>query len=179
MRGGPPFHHLAIAQHDDFVGQGADHFQVVANEQIGQAVALLQIVQQIDDLRLNRDIQGRGRLVQHHETGLQHQGPGNGDALALAAGKFMGEAVHGAGFQADLFQGISNQGAPFVIAAAFFVHQQALFDDLGDGHARTERRERVLEDHLHLPAQGPQDPAAQILNSLTLKTDRTLAGDQA
>lgn len=50
------FHDLAVAQDDDFVGQGADHLKVVGNEQIGQTVALLQIPQQINNLGLDRDI---------------------------------------------------------------------------------------------------------------------------
>ena len=62
------FHDFAIAQDDHLVGQGTDHFQVMADKQIGQAVALLQIPQQIDDLRLDRDIQGRGVIVPWDKT---------------------------------------------------------------------------------------------------------------
>ncbi len=41
-------------------------------------------------------------------------------------------------------------------AVGHAVHQQRLADDLGDRHARIERGERVLEDHLHLPPQRSQ-----------------------
>ena len=91
----------------------------------------------------------------------------------------MGEAVHGARLQADLPQCVGDQLAPFVIAAAFTVDQQAFLDDLSDGHARAQRRERILEDDLHLPAQWAQDLATKIFDTLAVETDGALARDQA
>ena len=57
-----------IPQHDDLVGQGADHFGIMADQHMDQAIALLQIPQQIDDLRLDRGIQGRGVIVPWDKT---------------------------------------------------------------------------------------------------------------
>ena len=44
-----------------------DHTQVVRDEQIGQAEVSLQVLQQIDDLRLNRHVQRRDRLIANDE----------------------------------------------------------------------------------------------------------------
>ena len=42
--------------------------QVVGDEEVGEALLLLQILQQIDDLRLHRNIQRRDRLIAHHKA---------------------------------------------------------------------------------------------------------------
>ena len=47
------------------------------------------VAQKVDDLRLDQHVERAGRLVEHHEGGLQHDGAGDRDALALAAGEFM------------------------------------------------------------------------------------------
>ena len=72
----------------------ADHFQIVTDEEIGEAAPLLQIAQKIDDLRLHRHVERRGRLVEDDEFRLKHSRPGDRDALPLPAGKFVRIAVH-------------------------------------------------------------------------------------
>jgi hypothetical protein len=67
-------------------------------------VALLQVAQQVDDLRLHRHVERAGRLVEHDEPRLQHQRPGDGDALALAAGELVRIAVRTFRVEADLLQ---------------------------------------------------------------------------
>ena len=57
---------------------------VVRNEQDGQVQALLQLQQQIDDLRLHRDVERGHQLVGDQAFGLDRQRPGDADALALA-----------------------------------------------------------------------------------------------
>jgi len=47
-------------------------------------------------------------------------------------------------------------------------------DDRADPLAGVQARVGILEDHLHLPAQGPQLPCAEVLDSLPLEGD--LAG---
>ena len=66
-----------------------DHGQVVGNEQVSQPKLGLQILQQIDHLGLHRYVQGRHRFVADDEFGLDRQGAGNANALALAARKLM------------------------------------------------------------------------------------------
>ena len=66
------------------------HRQVMGDEEIGEAEFLPQRLEQVDDLGLDGDVQGGNRFVRQDEPGLQGQGPGNDDALALAPGKFMG-----------------------------------------------------------------------------------------
>jgi len=57
----------------------------MADEDIGQAELVLQIGQQVQNLRLHRQVQRRDGLVQHQKRGVQHQRARDGDALALPA----------------------------------------------------------------------------------------------
>jgi len=50
------------------IGDVFDHAQIVSHKQVSQVKLLLQLQQQIKDLCLDRDIQGRHRLVGHHQT---------------------------------------------------------------------------------------------------------------
>jgi hypothetical protein len=59
--------------------------QVVGDEQIGQLEAVLEVVEQVDDLRLHRHVERGDRLVQHDQPRLERQRPRDADALALAA----------------------------------------------------------------------------------------------
>ena len=56
------------------------------------------------DLRLDRHVEGRDRLVGDDELGLEREGAGDADALALAAGELMGVAVDGVGRQVDVLK---------------------------------------------------------------------------
>ena len=82
---GGDFDNPAEVHHGDAVADVADHRQVVGDEQIGQAQALLQFDKHFDDLGLDRHVQGRDGLVADDQAGLQRQGAGDADALALAA----------------------------------------------------------------------------------------------
>ena len=48
------------------------------------------ILEQVDHLRLDRHVERGDRLVGHEQLGVQGQGPGDADALALAAGELVG-----------------------------------------------------------------------------------------
>ncbi len=69
------------------------HAEVVRDKQICQLVFFLQILQQIDNLRLNGNIQRGNRLVADDKFGIQRKRAGNADALALAAGKLVRIAI--------------------------------------------------------------------------------------
>ena len=57
---------------------------------IGQAALFLGVHEQVEDLGLDGHVQGGYGFVGHDEFRVHHQGPGQADALALAAGKFVG-----------------------------------------------------------------------------------------
>ena len=67
--------------------------QVVGDEQVGQAEVVLQVVEQVDDLGLDRDVESRDRLVEDDQLRLEREGAGDADPLALTARELVREAV--------------------------------------------------------------------------------------
>jgi len=82
------------------------------------------------------------------------------DALALAAGERVGEAVHVLRAEAGQLEQRGDAVEPGA-TIAHAVDQQGLGDVVEDRHARVQRAERVLEDHLDLRPQRPQRGALQ------------------
>ena len=83
------FDHQAIFHDQHMVGHGADHRNVVGDQQVTQAALSLQTLQQCQHLFLNRHIQRTGGLVQHQDVGFDDQRSGNRQPLPLTAGKLM------------------------------------------------------------------------------------------
>ena len=71
------------------VGDLGDDAEIVGDEQDSSSLATLQIADQLQDLRLRRDIEGRRRLVRDQNPRLERKRHGDHGPLALAAGKFM------------------------------------------------------------------------------------------
>src|SRR3546814_16539512 len=57
------FHQLAEVHHQHAVADMADDSQIVRNEQDREVIPALQVAQQIDDLRLDRNVERRYRLI--------------------------------------------------------------------------------------------------------------------
>ncbi len=88
--------------HDgDAVAHMAHHAQIVADEQAGEIELAAQLQEQIEDLRLDGDIEGGHRLVADQQIGLHGQRAGDGDALALAARELMRIPVGEIGVETD------------------------------------------------------------------------------
>ncbi len=125
-----------------------DDAQVVADEQERQAHVLLQFLQEVQHVGLDRDVERRDALVGDDEARLRDQRPGDGDALALTAGEGVREAAQV--FQVEPALG-GDLAHPFVGLGAGLgqAHDlQRLGDDVTHGHARAERGVGVLEDQL-------------------------------
>ncbi len=133
-----------------------DDREVVGDEQVRQPELPLQVLHQVDDLRLDRDVERGDRLVGDDEVRIERECAGEADALALAAAELVrvaGGCVRG---QADDLKQLADALADRLAPADEAVHPERLSDDATDAVARVERRERVLEDHLHPAAQRPQ-----------------------
>ena len=150
-------------------------------------VLVLQLFEQLQDLKLDRHVERRGRLVGNEELRRAGERDGDHDALTHTAGKLMRELI-----DAPLRIGDADCGqqADRLGARRFFVHApvaQKVFHDLpSDGHGRIERGQRVLKDDGDLaPAKALQLFPAHGQNIGAVKTDlaprQDLAGglDQA
>src|SRR5258706_8588241 len=65
------------------------HRKVMRDEDVGEPKPVLKVAQQVQDLRTDRHVQRRDRLVADDELRLDRERARNGDALALAAGEFV------------------------------------------------------------------------------------------
>ena len=142
----------------------------MGDEHVGQPPLLLQILQQVQNLGLDGHVQGGHRLVTDDEPGMQGQGLGDGNALALASGELVGVAVLGA------------LGHPHQIQQP--VH--LLFHGLAGGQAVVDHGVRqnlkhvlfgvqggvtVLKHHLQLGADCLQLPGLRVCELQPVKAD--------
>ena len=173
-------HHLAEIKHHYPVADVPHDGEIVRDEDQRQTHLGLQIHQQIDDLRLDRDIEGRDRLVADNQLRLVDDRPRDADALALPAGEFMRIAVDLVGQEPHLGHHRLHPLLHLGLLEVGAEGDQRLGDDLTHGHARVQGSQRVLEDDLHL---APQIAHAAIveLGKILAQPDRAPAtqGEQA
>jgi hypothetical protein len=127
----------------------------VCYEQIGQPVISLQILQQVENLRLDRNVERRNRLVAYDEVGLHRQRTGNTDSLALAARELVGIATSMLLSKSDLLEQVGDAysgrrplGQP--------MDTESLPDDCTDRQPGVERRIRVLKNDLHATSKAAE-----------------------
>ena len=128
-----------------------DDGEVVRDEDVGQVEFVLQVLQQVQHLRLHRHVERRHRLVADQDVGLHRQAARDRDPLPLAAGEFVRVLVERDFRQADLLQQLEREVGALLRGCADAVDLHRLGQDLPDGEARIERRVRILEDDLDAP----------------------------
>src|SRR5215469_10567173 len=109
--------------------------EIVSNEQVGQIFFALQVHHQIDDLRLDRDVERRNRFVTNDELRVQCERARDTDALALPAGEFMRITAHLMAAQSDL---VKERSDPLLLllATGDTVNLQRFADNVPSRHAR-------------------------------------------
>ena len=80
----------------------------MGDKEISKPHLLLQILQHINDLCLDRDIQGRDGLIADNKFGTYGQSPRYAHTLPLSAGKFMGIAAGVISIETDPGKQIQN-----------------------------------------------------------------------
>ena len=75
---------LAALHHDDTVGEVGDHAHVVGDQQDARVDAVAQVADQLEDLRLHGDVEGRRRLVGDQHRRIAGQCLGDHRPLPLA-----------------------------------------------------------------------------------------------
>ena len=112
--------------------------------------AFLQILEQVEDLRLNRHIQRRDRLITNDQFRMAHQRPRDPNPLPLTATKGVRVAAHVSLLETDELERVANHSS----AASPFrdvVIKQRLQHNITYPHTRIQRRAGVLEDHMEVP----------------------------
>src|SRR3954447_4827360 len=163
---------LAQVHHRDPVTHVLDHGQVVRDEHVGEVELLLQIRQQVDDLRLDRYVQRRHRLVADHQLRPQREGARHPDPLPLATGEVGREPVVVLGVQPDQLHQFLDLLLPLATGGDV-VDRKRVTDDRPAPAARVQRAVRVLEDHLDVPPYRSHRPARELADLGVLEPHRS------
>ena len=101
---GAGFDDATVLHDGDAMAEVAHQRHGVGDEEIGEAVALLEVAQQVDDLRPHGNIERADGFVQDKKLGAEGDGARNVDALTLTAGELVGIAAESGGVKADLYE---------------------------------------------------------------------------
>ena len=159
-----------LLHHSDIVGDTAHDAEIVRDEQHRHPELRLQVLEQAEDLRLDRDVErGRG-LVGDEKVRPVGERHGDHDALPLAARQLMREGTEARRGIGDADVGEQRDDAiPQLVAADPAVQRQDLPDLSLDRVERVQRRHGFLEHHgdgaaADIPHVGfgrPQEVAAR------------------
>ena len=95
-----------------------DDGEVVANEDERQTPIALQVEKQIQNLRLNRNVERRDGFVANQQVRTGDQGAGNVQTLPLTAGEFVRIAGEKGEGQAGRVEGLIHALPPFIAGPA-------------------------------------------------------------
>ncbi len=145
----------------------------MCDEDVAEAELLLQAIEKINHLSLDRDVQRRDRLVEQKHLWVQSKGPRYTDALTLAPGELMRKAVAVLGVQPDRREQLLDS-LPALVPVVAAVHPQRLSDDLSDRHAGVEGGIGILKHELDLPPELAHLAARDRCDVLALEGDPAL-----
>ena len=130
--------YLAEVHYRDALADMLDHAQVVGNEKISQAKLLLEILQEIYYLRLNRDVERRDGFIKDEKPWTDGKRPGNTDTLSLTAREFVGVMVERLTAHPDHLEQLPD-ALFFVAAAGELMNLDAFAHDRPHSHPRIQR----------------------------------------
>ena len=97
------FDEFTVFENRDLIADVFNDCEVVGNEEVGEVKFFLEVHQKVDDLGLDRNIEGTDRFVADDKLRFDGEGAGNADALALTSAKFVGESAGVGRVEADKF----------------------------------------------------------------------------
>src|SRR6516225_8706298 len=147
-----------------------DHTQVVSDKKVGQVQSLLEILQQVDDLCLDRHVERRHRLIEHHEARIYRERPCDADSLALTSGKFMRIPIHRVRSHSDHFEEL-NDSFLLLAPAREVVYLNSFADYRAHFHAGIQRCIWILKYQLHVASQRSQFAARECRKIPPVKPD--------
>lgn len=148
------FDDLAIEHYRDAVADVMNHGHVMRDEKIGESEIILQIGEQIQNLRLDRDVERGGRFVTDDQSRLESKCPCDPDALSLATRELVWVSVGGLAPETAPLEEILD-ALPEFVTTGEAMNLEWLADDTTDAHAGIQGTCGILEDDLHLATDVP------------------------
>jgi hypothetical protein len=142
------FYDLSDFHDGDLVAQVPNNVEVVGDEQVGEVLAVSQVLQQVQDLCLNGNVQGTGRFVEDDQPRGRGEGTGDPDPLALPARELMRQAVGVFATESDFLEEfidvpLESRPSQLGVSSKRFGHGST------DAHAGVQRGNRILQDYAH------------------------------
>ena len=142
--------------HGHAMAQLGDHSEIVGDQEHGHAPLGLETAQQVEDLRLDGDVEGRGRLIGDEKGGPAGESHGDHGALAQPAGELVGKVAGPLGCRGNLDELEHLDGArPRFLATGPAVGEHGGRNLVADGEHGIERGHRLLEHHGDARAAHP------------------------
>src|SRR6476469_8242906 len=126
-----------------------NYAEIMGDEDVGEPELVLEVLEQVDDLRLNRYVKGRDRLVGDDQLWAQGQCPCDPDPLPLATRELVRVSVVVLRREPDPVHQFLDRAAE-LLSGAEAVQLNRVANDLSNSLPWIEGRVGVLEDHLHL-----------------------------
>ena len=128
----------------------------MGDQEHGHAPLGLETAQQVEDLRLDGDVEGRGRLIGDEKGGPAGESHGDHGALAQPAGELVGKVAGPLGCRGNLDELEHLDGArPRFLATGPAVGEHGGRNLVADGEHGIERGHRLLEHHGDARAAHP------------------------
>lgn len=162
--------YLAQIHYGYTIGNVLNNGEAMGDEKIRQAKLLLQFLEQIYDLSLDRNVKCRDRFITNDQLWIKCQSPSDPDPLTLAARKLMRVAIGVFWVKAYLVEQVLNPSVAFTFVPNT-VDLKRLRYDRADAHTRIEARVGILKDDLHLATKGLHLPILKAEEVLTIKHD--------
>ena len=147
----------------------------MGNEDIGQVHRLLKFFKQVDDLRLDRNVERRYGLVADNKLGINRKGSCDTDSLTLTARELVRIALKVVIAQTALVHKAKNV-VLYLVLGHDAVHLNRLGEYITNGASRRKRRVGVLEDDLHLRAMLSHLSYVIIGDILAIEDDSATGG---
>ena len=165
------FHDAPLVHDGHSRAEESDDREIVRDEEVRKVVLPLELAKEIQDLSLDRDVEGRHRLVEHDEARLGRERARHRDALTLPAGHLRWAATKELGAESDELEQLDHTRPPgFPVPDP--VHDEGSGDDRGDGAPAVERARGILEHRGQRPPYRPHLVASKPCQGTTLELDR-------
>ena len=162
--------HAAGIHHEYPAGEFGDHAEVVRYQNDRHIQFRLQVAQQIENLRLDGDVERRRRFIGNEQPRPAGDGDCDHHALPHAAGKLVRIRIYPLR-RVGNSDHVQQCDRPFArrATAEALMQDQGFADLVGDRQHRVQRRHRVLEDHRDLAAaDAPHRPLRELTQILAV-----------
>src|SRR5918996_5128049 len=136
---------------------------------------ILQVLEQVDDLRLNRHIERGYGFVRNDEIGIEGQRPSQANSLALSSRELVGISAYCRCGESDHIQQMSD-GLFHIPARCRTVNAQRFRNDVAHRLPWVEGRVWILEHHLHPASKRSQVTLRQAADVLPVENDLSVGG---